>query len=273
MLRPLHLLGGTHRLARPAQAPGIGPPTVIDPQAIANEAPAGGKAGGQGRAGSQGQKISRYRERSQPIRAAQRRHALSFGCAVEGGDSEEVICMAQSLLSGPFSPRTQAAQPTRPAGPATWADRIKAWVLGEKGPTATRETEPCRSASSLSPPRPRRRRGRAQCGAAAGRRFVSDRLGRSRPLPFPVEEPRCPPPPSPSPTSATRPTPQRWPPAFPPAGASAWGDDQYGLWIEVVIGGPVQRLRWIEPGEFLMGSPGGEVERSGNEGPQHVVRL
>ncbi len=66
---------------------------------------------------------------------------------------------------------------------------------------------------------------------------------------------------------------QRWPPAFPPVGASAWGDDQYGLWIEVVIGGPVQRFRWIEPGEFLMGSPEGEPERSGDEGPQHVVRL
>ena len=66
---------------------------------------------------------------------------------------------------------------------------------------------------------------------------------------------------------------QRWPPAFPPAGASAWGDDQYGLWIEVVIGGPVQRFRWIEPGEFLMGSPEGEAGRFDNEGPQHVVRL
>ena len=61
---------------------------------------------------------------------------------------------------------------------------------------------------------------------------------------------------------------QRWPPAFPPAGASAWGDDQYGLWIEVVIGGPVQRFRWIEPGEFLMGSPEGEPERDGDEGQQ-----
>ena len=69
------------------------------------------------------------------------------------------------------------------------------------------------------------------------------------------------------------PDPQRWPPAFPPAGASAWGDDPYGLWIEVVIGGPVQRFRWIEPGEFLMGSPEGEAEREEWEGPQHVVRL
>ncbi len=63
------------------------------------------------------------------------------------------------------------------------------------------------------------------------------------------------------------PDPQRWPPAFPPVGASAWGDDQYGLWIEVVSGGPVQRFRWIEPGEFLMGSPEGEAERFDYEGP------
>jgi len=26
----------------------------------------------------------------------------------------------------------------RPAGPATWADRIKAWVLGEKGPDSNK---------------------------------------------------------------------------------------------------------------------------------------
>ena len=45
---------------------------------------------------------------------------------------------------------------------------------------------------------------------------------------------------------------------FPPAWASAWGDDRYGLWADLVVGGVTQRLRWIEPsmGEgFLMGSP------------------
>ncbi|WP_298599396.1 formylglycine-generating enzyme family protein [Zoogloea sp.] len=66
---------------------------------------------------------------------------------------------------------------------------------------------------------------------------------------------------------------QRWPPEFPPTCAAAWGDDQYGLWIDVVIGGPSQRLRWIEPGEFVMGSPEGEAGRFDNEGPQHVVRF
>lgn len=67
---------------------------------------------------------------------------------------------------------------------------------------------------------------------------------------------------------------QRWPQAFPPFCACAWGDDRFGLWIDVVIGGPVQRFRWIEPGEFVMGSPESEDLRyPQREGPQHVVRL
>ncbi|WP_374477047.1 formylglycine-generating enzyme family protein [Zoogloea sp.] len=66
---------------------------------------------------------------------------------------------------------------------------------------------------------------------------------------------------------------QRWPPVFPPVCACAWGDDRFGLWMDVVMGGPVQRFRWIEPGEFVMGSLAGEGERREREGPQHVVRL
>ena len=66
---------------------------------------------------------------------------------------------------------------------------------------------------------------------------------------------------------------QRRPPVFPPVCASAWGDDRYGLWIDVAIGGLVQRYRWIEPGEFWMGSPADEVGRFDHEGPRHVVRL
>ncbi|MDO9569938.1 MAG: formylglycine-generating enzyme family protein [Hydrogenophaga sp.] len=45
---------------------------------------------------------------------------------------------------------------------------------------------------------------------------------------------------------------------FPPAWASAWGDDRYGLWADLVVGGVAQRMRWIEPsmpGGFWMGSP------------------
>ena len=66
----------------------------------------------------------------------------------------------------------------------------------------------------------------------------------------------------------------RYPPAFPPLWASAWGDDRYGLWAEFELGGSIQRLRWIEPGEFLMGSPDDEPEHwAQTEGPQHRVRL
>ena len=79
--------------------------------------------------------------------------------------------------------------------------------------------------------------------------------------------------PKPTPDLTYPPEAQRWPPVFPPVCACAWGDDAYGLWIDVQIAGPLQRFRWIEPGEFLMGSPDGEAERFDNEGPQHVVRL
>lgn len=50
-------------------------------------------------------------------------------------------------------------------------------------------------------------------------------------------------------------------------------DLQYGLYLDVPLGSAIQRFRWIEPGEFLMGSPEGEAERYGMEGPRHVVRL
>jgi formylglycine-generating enzyme required for sulfatase activity len=78
---------------------------------------------------------------------------------------------------------------------------------------------------------------------------------------------------SPAPDRAWPPEPQRRPPLFPPACAFAWGDDRHGLWIDVDVGGAVQRFRWIEPGEFWMGSPEGEPERDNDEGPRHVVRL
>jgi formylglycine-generating enzyme required for sulfatase activity len=79
-------------------------------------------------------------------------------------------------------------------------------------------------------------------------------------------------------------------PEFPPPWASAWGDDRRGLWadlhvpVHVPVGTGqsavevVQRLRWIEAGTFLMGSPGQESkqpepERQEREGPQHAVRI
>ena len=70
-----------------------------------------------------------------------------------------------------------------------------------------------------------------------------------------------------------------YPDPFPPPFADAWGDDEYGLWAEfhLPLAGAerpvIQRLRWIEPGTFLMGSPADEPERLDNEGPQHLVTL
>ncbi len=71
----------------------------------------------------------------------------------------------------------------------------------------------------------------------------------------------------------------RFPDPFPPPFASAWGDDEFGLWIDIILppsefGASVsQRLRWIEPGTFLMGSPDDEAERFYNEGPRHPVTI
>ena len=70
-----------------------------------------------------------------------------------------------------------------------------------------------------------------------------------------------------------------YPDPFPPPFADAWGDDEYGLWAEfhLPLAGAerpvIQRLRWIEPGTFLMGSPEDEPERYDDEGPQHWVTL
>ncbi len=67
----------------------------------------------------------------------------------------------------------------------------------------------------------------------------------------------------------------RAPPAghWPPAWAVAWGDDRFGLWADLAVASVVQRLRWIEPGSFLMGSPETEPGRYDSEGPQHRVTL
>lgn len=49
----------------------------------------------------------------------------------------------------------------------------------------------------------------------------------------------------------------RAPRDFPPAWASAWGDDPCGLWADLTVNGVTQRMRWIEPSGpegFWMGS-------------------
>ncbi len=56
----------------------------------------------------------------------------------------------------------------------------------------------------------------------------------------------------------------------PPAWASGWGEDEFGIFVEFSLGEATQRMRWIEPGEFLMGSPEDEPGRFADEGPQHL---
>ncbi len=63
------------------------------------------------------------------------------------------------------------------------------------------------------------------------------------------------------------------PPEFPPAWAVAWGSDVYGLWAQLAVGEVVQRLRWIPPGEFWMGSLKEEPESIDEEHPRHRVIL
>ena len=52
---------------------------------------------------------------------------------------------------------------------------------------------------------------------------------------------------------------------FPYPWASDWGEDETGLWFGIDIKGVRQGFRWIKPGTFLMGSPGDEPGRSGDE--------
>jgi formylglycine-generating enzyme required for sulfatase activity len=60
-----------------------------------------------------------------------------------------------------------------------------------------------------------------------------------------------------------------------PSFVSAFGFDEYGQWFEFEIAGAngavTQRMRWIAPGKFLMGSPEGEASALGPEVPQHEV--
>ncbi|MFW5750752.1 MAG: protein kinase domain-containing protein, partial [Planctomycetota bacterium] len=46
-----------------------------------------------------------------------------------------------------------------------------------------------------------------------------------------------------------------------PRWAAAGGEDQYGRWAVLEVGAVAQRLRWIAPGRFQMGSPGNESGR------------
>jgi formylglycine-generating enzyme required for sulfatase activity len=69
-----------------------------------------------------------------------------------------------------------------------------------------------------------------------------------------------------------------WEAGRPPSWAADWGRDEHGAWVELSVKSKgdepvVQRMRWIEPGSFQMGSPGSESERYEDEGPRHEVRI
>lgn len=53
--------------------------------------------------------------------------------------------------------------------------------------------------------------------------------------------------------------------------ASASGDDAIGSWAEITVEGVIQRLRWIPPGDFMMGSPDNQEGHRAKEGPLHEV--
>ncbi len=58
-----------------------------------------------------------------------------------------------------------------------------------------------------------------------------------------------------------------------PSWAWGWGEDRCGLFVEIKVGDVVQRLRWIVPGSFPIGSPESEAGRIDREGPRHTVQL
>lgn len=58
----------------------------------------------------------------------------------------------------------------------------------------------------------------------------------------------------------------------PPAWASDWGEDRFGVFVGFRLGDVEQRLRWIPPGTFWMGTPESEEGRSDNE-TRHLVTL
>ena len=70
---------------------------------------------------------------------------------------------------------------------------------------------------------------------------------------------------------------------FPPRWADAFGDDEFGLWADFVQKGVHQRMRWIEPGSFVMGSSDVERQRiddrdyrkwaDQHESPAHPVTI
>jgi formylglycine-generating enzyme required for sulfatase activity len=59
----------------------------------------------------------------------------------------------------------------------------------------------------------------------------------------------------------------------PPDWATGWGEDRHGVFVAFSLAGVTQRLRWIPPGRFVMGSPADEPGPRDDEGPQHPVTI
>jgi formylglycine-generating enzyme required for sulfatase activity len=51
------------------------------------------------------------------------------------------------------------------------------------------------------------------------------------------------------------------------------GHDRFGVFVEFSVGSVTQRLRWVPPGRFMMGSPATEEGRFEVEGPKHEVAI
>ncbi|WP_150526764.1 formylglycine-generating enzyme family protein [Roseibium sediminis] len=58
-----------------------------------------------------------------------------------------------------------------------------------------------------------------------------------------------------------------------PDWAHAIGRDRFGLYADFKIETVRQRLRWIPPGQFMMGTPEDKPGRFNSEGPQHEVTI
>ena len=59
----------------------------------------------------------------------------------------------------------------------------------------------------------------------------------------------------------------------PPSWALTWGQDEHGVYADLEIRGVTQRMRWIEPGTVVMGSPPDEPGSFDDERPQTTVEL
>jgi formylglycine-generating enzyme required for sulfatase activity len=78
---------------------------------------------------------------------------------------------------------------------------------------------------------------------------------------------------APTPTPAPSPTASS-PDSSRPIWSTSAGKDQYGRWAILQVSAVAQRMRWIDAGEFMMGSPANEPQRDiTDEGPQHLVRI